>query len=432
MPSRGVHVPPLDENKVKTLEIQQSVLERVIARLDLDNMPLDRLGEEELWQKTEGAIVDLVETLESSGELPSFIDQDALIKESLNEALGLGPLEDLLDDEEIEEIIVDRRDRIIVARGDVLSASGKAFSSDAAFRRIVERLVAPTGQAIGEQTPIVDVRLRDGSRLAAAVPPVAVRGACLTLRKPKSRGYSLAELVNQGSLSGEMGDFLNTCIAARRNILVCGAPGSGQGALLAALAAAAPEGERIVSVEEVAELSLDRDDWIALEARPSASNGLSSIDLGTVLRGALRMRPDRLVVGDVRGGEALELISAMASLHDGTVASIAGDGPQAALDRLTAMARLAAPGASLEALREITASAVHVVVHMARYADSVFRIASVGEVRGVTMDGFDIQEIFSFRGTSGEGGFVAAGVIPGFYGELEARGLPADTSIFRT
>lgn len=432
MPSRGVHVPALDDSTVKSLEIQQSVLERVIARLDLDNMPLDRLGEEEIWQKTEGAIVDLVETLESSGELPEFIDQDALIKEALNEALGLGPLEDLLADDDIDEIIVDRRDRIIVARGDMLSGTGKAFSSDAAFRRVVERLVAPTGHAIGEHTPLIDVRLRDGSRLAAAVPPVAVRGACLTLRKPKPRGYSLAELVGQGSLSGEMGDFLNTCIAARRNILICGAPGAGKSALLAALATAAPDGERIVSVEEVAELALDRDDWIALEARPSSSNGLSAVDLKAVLRGALRMRPDRLVVGDVRGGEALELISAMASSHDGTIASIAGDGPQAALDRLTAMARLAAPGASLEALREIAAAAVHVVVHMARYADGVFRIASVGEVKGVSVDGFDTQEIFSFRGTSGEGGFAAAGVIPAFYAELEARGLPADTTIFRT
>ncbi len=228
-----------------------------------------------------------------------------------------------------------------------------------------------------------------------------------------------------------MGDLLATCVVARRNILVCGAPSSGKSAVVAAVAAAAPEGERVVTVEEVSELSLGREDWIALEARPVVSNGAAPVDLATVLRGALRMRPDRLVVGDVRGGEALELISAMASSADGTVASIAGDGPAPALSRLVSMARLAAPGTSVEALREVAAAAVDVVVHVARYADGVFRVASISEVRGATMDGFDIQELFCFRGPPG-GGFASAGIIPGFYAELEARGIPADTSIFRT
>jgi pilus assembly protein CpaF len=429
---RAPVIQPLDQRVVKQLELQASILDRLVPKLDLDRIPLDKLGEEELWQRAESSIVDMVETLDSSGELPKTVDQDQLIKDTLNEALGLGPLEDLLAEEKVEEIVVDRRDRILVSRAGTLSSAPTAFSSDDSFRRVVERLVAPTGQIIDEAHPLVDVRLRDGSRLAAAVPPVAVRGACLTLRKPRSSSFTLGDMISSGALSAEMADFLSTCVSARRNILVCGAPGSGKSAVLAALAAASPEGERVVSVEEVAEISLSREDWIALESRPSDGNGVPSVDLGALLRGALRMRPDRLVVGDVRGEEALELIQAMASSSDGTVASVAGEGARAALGRLTSMARLAAPGASVPALRELAACAVDVVVHVARYADGVYRVAAIDEVVAASEDGFHTQELFAFRGNADEGGFAAAGVIPAFYAELEARGLPADTAIFRS
>jgi pilus assembly protein CpaF len=202
--------------------------------------------------------------------------------------------------------------------------------------------------------------------------------------------------------------------------------------VLAALAAASPEGERVVSVEEVAEISLQREDWIALESKPADGNGVPSVDLAALLRGALRMRPDRLVVGDIRGAEALELVQARVSSADGTVASIAGEGSQSALSRLTSMARLAAPGASVPALRELVACGVDVVVHVARYADGVYRIASIDEVMGAGENGFHTQELFSFRGHAEDGGFAAAGVIPSFYAELEARGIPADTAIFRS
>jgi pilus assembly protein CpaF len=430
-PRRAPVIQPLSEKILKQLELQASVLDRLVAKLGLDNIPLDKLGEEELWQKVESSIIDMVETMHSSGELPKSVDQDQLIKDTLHEALGLGPLEDLLADDKIEEIVVDKRDRILISKAGNWSSAPTAFSSDDSFRRVVERLVAPTGHSIDEDHPLVDVRLRDGSRLAAAVPPVAVRGACLTLRKPKSSSFTLGDMITNGALSAEMADFLTTCIAARRNIVVCGAPGSGKSAVVAALAAASPEGERIVSVEEVAEISLQREDWIALESKPSDGNGVPAVDLGALLRGALRMRPDRLVVGDVRGAEALDLIQAMASSADGTLASVAGEGARAALGRLTSMARLGAPGASVPALQELVAAAVDVVVHVARYADGVYRIAAIDEIIGVSDNGFHSQQLFAFRG-SAEEGFGAAGVIPTFYAELEARGIPADTAIFRT
>ena len=383
-------IEPLDPSVRQLLDVQRSILDRIVPEFSLDKLAPDRLGDEDLWQRAEGAIIDLVETMDASGDLPKSIDQNHLIKETLNEALGLGPLEDLLADDEISEIIVDRRDRIIISKRGAVSGAQKAFSSDETFRRVVERLVAPSGHTIDEHSPFVDIKLRDGSRLAAAVPPVAVRGACLTLRKPNAAHYSLADLITKKAMSPNISDFLRTCVGARQNIIVCGAPSSGKTAVLSALAAAAPLGERIVSVEEVAELSLDRDDWIGLEARPGDGNGLADVDMEQLLRGALRMRPDRLVVADVRGGEALELVSAMASSNDGALASVAGDSPAASLNRLTAMARLSSPGTSVEALRELIACAVDVIVHVARYADGVFRIAQVAEVTGVTEHGFEI------------------------------------------
>jgi pilus assembly protein CpaF len=427
---RPVVIEPLDPEIRQLLDVQRSILDRIVPDFSLDKLAPDRLGDEDLWQRAEGAIIDLVETMDASGNLPENINQDHLIKETLNEALGLGPLEDLLADEAISEIIVDRRDRILISKHGVVTGAQKAFSSDETFRRVVERLVAPTGHTIDEENPFIDIKLRDGSRLAAAVPPVAVRGACLTLRKTNAVTYSLADLIAKKAMSPNISDFLQTCVGARQNIVVCGAPSSGKTAVLSALAAAAPVGERIVSVEEVAELSLDRDDWIGLEARPGDGNGLADVDMEQLLRGALRMRPDRLVVADVRGPEALELVSAMASSNDGALASVAGDSPAASLARLTAMARLSSPGTSVEALRELIAYAVDVIVHVARYADGVFRVAQVAEVTGANERGFEIREVFSFRGE--EGGFAASGVVPAFYTGLEARGMPADTSIFQS
>ncbi len=427
---RGVKLEPLDAKVVRMLDLQTHILERLRAKLDLDNVPLERLGDEDLWQKAERAIVDLVETLDSSGELPKYIEQNTLIKETLNEALGLGPLEDLLADDKVDEIAVDRRDRILVGKDGKLRGSGKAFSSDDVLERVVQRLVAPTGREINEATPVVDVRLRDGSRLTAAVPPVAVRGAYLTLRKPRTSGQTVSDLVGSGALSQPMADFLMTCVAARRNILVCGGPGSGKSSVIAALATISPEGERVVSVEEISELALKRDEWLPLETRP-ADGKLPAIELPQLVRAALRMHPDRLVVGDVRGAEALELVAALGSSIDGAVASVMGEGAHAGLARLATLAQLSAQvGADAEhAVREMVAGAFDVVVHVVRYADGHSRVLGIEEVLGTRDGGFDTLPIFSYRG--GDDGFAATGAVPRFYADLESRGITADQSVFR-
>jgi pilus assembly protein CpaF len=426
LPSRrGVHLDPLDPKVVKMLDLQSNILERLRAKLDLDKIPMERLHEEDLWQRAERATIDLVETLETSGELPKYIDQDTLIKETLNEALALGPLEDLLADDQVDEIIIDRRDRVVVGKAGVLRGSGKAFSSDDVFEKVVKRLVAEAGSTIDEARPLVDLRMRDGTRLTAAVSPVAARGACIMLKKSASQMPQLADLVTQNALSAGMADFLGTCVTARRNILVCGAAGSGKTTIAGALAVASPLGERVVSIEEVAEISMTRDEWIQLETRAGTGRN-PEIDLGHLLETALRLAPDRLVVGEVRGREALPLIQALCASIDGAVVVMTGEGANAALGRLALLARLSSPGAD-GAIRELVAQAFEIVIHVARWSDGTLRVLSVEEVVGCSETTFDTHVLFQFR----DGAYVATGTVPRFYAELEARGIPADQAVFR-
>lgn len=423
---RSVHLDPLDPKVVKQLDLQAGILDSLRAKLTLDSVPIGRLGEEELWQKAERVTIDLVENLEGAGELPKYVDQDVLIKDTLNEALGLGPLEDLLADETIDEVLIDRRDRVVVGAGGVLRGSGKAFSSEEVFERVVKRLVHEAGSAIDDNTPIVDVRMRDGTRLTAALPPVSTRGACLVLKKPAQPTPALAELVQSGVLSSGMAAFLATCIVARRNILVCGGPGSGKAVIVAALAAAAPAGERVVSVEEVAELSIARDEWIQLETRTGAP-GARDIDMAGVLDTALRLAPDRLVVGGVRGREAAALVHTLSAHADGAIVALAGDGVNAALNRLAMLVRTTAAGGSDMAYRELVASAFDIAVHVVRRGDGAMKIQSIEEMVSVSETTFDTQTVFSCR----DNGFAASGAVPRFYSELEASGVRADRSVFR-
>ncbi|MCP4444486.1 MAG: CpaF family protein, partial [Myxococcales bacterium] len=275
--------------------------------------------------------------------------------------------------------------------------------------------------------PLANVRLRDGALLSIVLPPVSSRGPCLTLRKPSSRGEDLRALELRGALSGAMVEFLGACLTARISVLVCGAASSGKQAVLGALASDAPANERMVSVEEVSSLKIGRSHWIALETRPGDGDGTAHIGIEELLRGALRMHPDRLVVGDIRGTEAFELVQAMLASFDGTLASITGEGALAALGRLALLTGLSC-AADSSARREMVSCAVDVVVHVVRYGDGVVRIASIDEVTGSGTDAFTTQNLFRYDES---GTFSASGVVPTFYAELGARGLTADASVFQ-
>jgi pilus assembly protein CpaF len=268
--------------------------------------------------------------------------------------------------------------------------------------------------------------MRDGTRLTAAISPIATRGACLVLKKSPTTMPQLADLVPQNAMSSGMADFLATCVTARRNILVCGGPGSGKTTVVAALAASSPTGERVVSIEEVAELAIARDEWIQLETRAGTGKH-DSVDLGHLLETALRLAPDRLVVGEVRGREALPLISSLCSAVDGAIVAMNGEGAASALGRLLTLARVGASGAPDGALRELVAQAFEIVVHVARWSDGTIKVLAIEEVVGCTDTTFDTHVLFQHR----DGAFVATGTVPRFYAELEARGIPADQAVFR-
>jgi pilus assembly protein CpaF len=364
------------------------------------------------------------------------MDQDALIKDALNETLGLGPLEDLLADEAVTEILVNRHDRVLYEKAGRLEHSDKLFSSETAVRQVIDRLVAPAGQRVDAHHACFDLRLPDGSRLTAALPPVSARGATLTLRKPRTGAVSMDDLVRAGALSKAIADFLGVCVAARKNIVVCGGPSSGKPLMVAALANLAGPGERVVSVEDVAELALGRDHWIALETRIGDAGGHGAVGLREVLGLALHMRPDRLVVSDIGGAAAYDLIVAMAGAHDGTVVSVAAESPRQALSCLETHAHLVT-GAAPRGVRDLLGAAAHVVVHCARYADGGQRVATVAEVVGLRGDDYEVRDLFHFqpqgRGPDGviRGRFAGLGVIPRFYESLEARGIAADPAVFK-
>ena len=403
---RGANIEPLDARVVKALELQHHVHERLIGELATESiarMSIDSLR-----------VSDLVSNLESAGELSAGIDRATLIKDTLNEALGYGALEDLLTDGNVDEIFVDRRDRIAIGKDGALRGAGRGFSSDAALLRIVDRLVAPSGRRVGDGA-VIEARLRDGARLTAVLAPVAV-STCIAIRKQRQAQPSLPDLIGAGSLSPAMAEFLRACISARRNILVCGAAGAGRTTVISALANAAPAGERVVSVEGVGELTPARSEWISLEA-----NGISGAQ---VIRAALQLQPDRLVIGDVSGKEAYDVVVALNASTDGAIVGVASDSAASALRRVSIMARLN-EGVG-DAARELVASAFEIVLNVSRSSDGTIRVTHIDEVLGLGDGSFETQPIFAWQGNA----FAGFGVAPRFYGELAARGIAADASIF--
>ncbi len=408
----------------KVRELTRDAVDRLWAKLELGRKEVLRLGDEELWQKAESAIVDIVEQLDADGQIPGEIDQEALIKDVLNEALGLGPLEDLLADDDVTEIHVSGADRVFVERAGRMSAHDKGFSSDRAVVQVIERLVAPLGRRVDEATPLVDVRLQDGAHLTAAVAPLAVRGPCLTVRKLRRAARALEDLVAASELSQQMADFLGLCVRHRRNIVISGGTRSGRTTLLAALARTIPAGERVISIEDVAELDLQRDQWIALEVRPPDLAGAGGVGVGTLLQAALRMRPDRLIVGDLANGEAADVLAA-AGAHEGLLTTVRAESPRDCLQRLETLAR---QGGTILPARAL-AAAVHVVVQLSLHADGTRHVTSISELTG---EGDGVREIYSYTADGGRGRFQAAGVTPRFVEALEHRGVQVPASLFRS
>jgi len=432
--SRKRQIDPATEAYAK---LQKDIHDRLIEYLNLRQMDLERLGVEEVWRRTEKAIRDIIERMEIDGELPEKVHREQLLTDVLNEALGLGPLEAFLANEEISEIMVNHATQIYIEQRGKITLSDKIFSSNQAVFGVIERIVAPIGRRIDESSPLVDARLKDGSRVNAIIPPLALKGPCITIRKFKREALRVEDLVRFNTLTPQMAEFLKACIRAKRNIVISGGTGSGKTTTLNIISGFIPQDERIITVEDAAELQLPQEHWIQLESRPPNLEGKGAITIRDLVKNCLRMRPDRIVVGECRSGEALDMLQAMNTGHDGSLTTLHANTPRDALARLETMVLMAGMDLPAKAIREQIASAVHIIVQQTRFSDGTRRISYITEISGMEVDIVTLQDIFYFKqdGFSADGKvrgrYVASGFVPKFYEDLQRRGIPVNMGIFR-
>ena len=397
---------------------------RLLATIDLRRQDIRQLSAEQLHAEIEALLREI-----AHGEraLPEHVDRDRLAREVLDEAIGLGPLEPLLRDETISEIMVNAPDEIFVERNGRLEATGASFTGEDAVRAAIDRIVAPLGRRIDESSPMVDARLPDGSRVNAVIPPLAVRGPAITIRRFNRRLFSPADLVANGSLSQPMLDFLAVCVRSRRNVVVSGGTGSGKTTLLNLLSNLIEPGQRVVTIEDAAELRLAHAHRVTLEARPANAEGRGLVSIRDLVRNALRMRPDRIVVGECRGGEALDMLQAMNTGHDGSLTTVHANSPRDVISRLETMVLMAEVDMPVAAIREQIVGAIDIVVHQARMADGRRRVVEIVELTGLEGARVLMQPLFRWAA----GRFGGCGNVPQFYERLREEGEPLDLSIFR-
>lgn len=403
---------------------------RLLEAMNLRNQEFDNLSDHELRERAGARLRDMLE--ESDGVIPAWLDREALCAAVLAEAVGLGPLEPLLADASISDVMVNAHDEIYVERGGRLEAVDVAFTSDHAVLGVIERIIGPLGRRIDEASPMVDARLSDGSRLNAIIPPLALRGPCLTIRKFPRHNMEVEDLIRLGSLDRAIATFLRACVVSRRNVIVSGGTGSGKTTLLNILSNFIAEGERVVTIEDAAELKLHHSHLVSLEARPSNIEGRGSVTIRDLLKNTLRMRPDRIVVGECRGAEAVDMLQAMNTGHDGSLTTLHANAPRDALARLETLTLMAGLDLPLAAVREQIASAIDIIVQQARFADGRRRIVSVVEVVGLDAGAYVTQELFRFipGGGASAGRFSGCGATPSFYEALAAAGHLTDASLF--
>ncbi|WP_368562948.1 ATPase, T2SS/T4P/T4SS family [Pseudoxanthomonas sp. UTMC 1351] len=408
----------------------------LVKQMDLRRVDVRGMTDDVLRETTIKLIEEVLDR--EFGDLPKTISRHRLAKEVLDEAIGLGPLEDLIDDNTVTEIMVNAHDQIFIERDGRIEKSPISFTSDRAVLSAIERIVTPLGRRIDESSPMVDARLKDGSRVNAIIPPIALRGPSLSIRKFAKRKLMGEDLLKYGSLNEQMLEFLTVAVRERRNIVVSGGTGSGKTTLLNILSNFIPETDRIVTIEDAAELKLVQPNLVSLEARPPNLEGKGQITIRDLVRNALRMRPDRIVVGECRGGEALDMLQAMNTGHEGSLTTAHANNPRETLSRLEVMVLMSSMDLPMTVVREQIASAVDLIVHQKRYPCGSRKVSHITEVTGVESGTIQLQDVFLFRARSQgrdggrvSGDFVATGAVPEFYEELAERGVPVDLAIFR-
>ncbi len=411
------------------------VHEELLAMMDLRRTDIGEMDEDALRAHVEKMVTEIITEL--GNKIPSYIDTKQLLHDVLNEAIGLGPLEKLIADESVTEIMVNKFDDIYIEQAGKLSKADVIFSSDNAVMTAIERIVSPLGRRIDESSPMVDARLKDGSRVNAIIPPLALRGPCLTIRKFAKQKLLADDLVGFGALDNRMVQFLKTAVQNHMNIIISGGTGSGKTTLLNVLSNFIPASERIVTVEDAAELKLAQPHLVSLEARPANLEGKGAVPIRDLVKNCLRMRPDRIVVGECRGGETLDMLQAMNTGHDGSLTTAHANTPRDLIARIEVMVMMSGMELPVPAIREMVASAIHIVVQQTRFSDGSRRVINITEITGVESGIVSMQDIFKYQQEGFDedgkvqGRFVATGAVPQFYEDMKQRGLPVDMAIFQ-
>jgi pilus assembly protein CpaF len=422
-----------EERPDRSVEVRDRVQERLVEVLGA-RLYDDAMSDGDLRRLVDTRLRELL----GEEQVPLSIQEKAHIIQQIGDnILGLGPLEPFVRDPEITEIMVNGPLAVYVERGGKIHKTEAEFKSEEDLRRTIDKIVARVGRRVDDSSPYVDARLADGSRVNAIIPPLAVKGSALTVRKFSADPFTAKDLVDFGTLTPQLVQFLEACVRGRLNILVSGGTGAGKTTMLNVLSAFLPEGERIITIEDSAELRLQQPHVVSLEFRPPNIEGEGEVTIRDLVRNALRMRPDRIVVGEVRGGETLDMLQAMNTGHDGSISTIHANSPRDVLSRLETLALMAGMDLTVRALREQVAAAIDVIVHVARLQDGVRRVTSVTEVVGMEGDTVTMQDLFLFHMEGGidEGGRVrgrlaSTGLRPHFLEHLAERNVQLDPSWF--
>ncbi|MFK8136825.1 MAG: ATPase, T2SS/T4P/T4SS family [Bdellovibrionales bacterium] len=422
-----------DPRNLLKLKIHHGLIEEMDLKKGITDTKGDPAKEAALRKQTQQIITKLID---SEGSEFSRDERAKIIKEVLDEALALGPLEDLLEDEDVSEIMVNGPKKIFIEKKGKLSLSKTTFTGHLQLKNVIQRIVTPLGRRIDEKTPYVDARLADGSRVNAVMEPIAIDGACITIRKFKKEKVTAKHYVQWGSMTESMIDFLRICVENGLNIVISGGTGSGKTTLLNTLSNFIPSTERIITIEDAAELQLGQEHVVRLETRPPNMEGTGAISIRDLVMNALRMRPERIVVGECRGGEALDMLQAMNTGHDGSMTTTHANSPKEGVARIETLCMMADAGLPAKAIREQIAGAVDLIIQVNRLSDGSRKITSITEVVGMQGETITLQEIFRFKETGFDknrriiGQFQPMGLIPTFIEEFERKGIKVPRTLF--
>ena len=417
--------------------VQTQIQHELLKRMDMKKLTVQGVDCEGLEDSAREKIRGIIDEVVANGKLPQGIDPVRLEDDVFNEAMRLGPLEELLADESVTEIMVNGPEKVYVERGGKLQLSDCQFSDDASVMAVIERIVAPLGRRIDESQPYVDARLADGSRVNAIIAPLALSGPTITIRKFAKKALTPEDFIRFGTWTADAAAFMNICVRLRKNIIVAGGTGSGKTTLLNLLSGYIPETERIVTVEDAAELRLQQPHVVRLEARPPNIEGKGAVTIRDLVKNCLRMRPDRIIVGECRGGEALDMLQAMNTGHDGSLTTVHANSPRDVISRLETMVLMSGMDLPSRAIREQIQSAVDIIIHESRMGDGSRKVTAITEVTGMEGNQIVMQDIFAFvqTGVGPDGRILGemkpTGAVPTWLDQAKSRGIDVNMSMFQ-